>query len=235
MISLATFTTPTHECVYLPDQESSMKYELVLQCTTEELGERLNSGWRRFGHAFFQPICSSCKACQSIRVPIASFQSNRSQRRAVRDNSDIELRIGLAKATREKLRLYDRFHDHQAATKGWPDNSPKDAKSYRESFVEGPVPTEEWCYFLGDTLIGVGYVDVTPLGLSAIYFFHDPDFKDRSLGTFNVMSIIAEAARRNLQYLYLGYFVDGCASLQYKENFKPSEVIDHTGNWVAYR
>ena len=234
MISLATFTTPAHECAYLPDRQSTMLYELVLQCNIDELGERLETGWRRFGHAFFRPSCDSCRSCQSMRVPVATFQSNRSQRRAVRDNQDIELRIVRARVTQEKLDLYDRFHDHQAGAKGWPSNSPKDAKSYRESFVEGPVPTEEWQYYLGERLIGVGYVDVTRLGLSAIYFFHDPEFKNRSLGTLNVMSIIAEAAHRRLPYVYLGYFVDGCGSLQYKENFRPSEVIDETGKWTRY-
>ena len=70
--------------------------------------------------------------------------------------------------------------------KGWPDHGPKDPADYADSFVDNPFPTEEWCYYLGDRLVGVGYVDVLPDGLSAIYFFYDPDERDRSLGTFNV-------------------------------------------------
>ncbi|WP_020468466.1 arginyltransferase [Zavarzinella formosa] len=235
MISLASFTTPTHRCVYLPSEQATMRYEMVVQCTREELQSRLDAGWRRFGHAFFRPVCETCRGCQSLRVPISTFRSNRSQRRAVRDNQDLELRIGPAQATREKLRLYDRFHEHQVEAKGWPEHDPKDVKSYRETFVEGPLPTEEWCYYLDGILIAVGYVDVVPRGLSAIYFYYDPDHRDRSLGTFNVMRILEEVARRNMPFGYLGYFVEGCPSVSYKKNFGPNEVIGPDGKWVPFR
>ena len=235
MISLGTYTTPPHECAYLPAERASMRYEMVLHCTPEELETRLNAGWRRFGHSFFRPVCADCHACQSIRVPVATFQPNRSQRRAVRDNRDVELRIGPAGVTREKLDLYDRFHAHQAEAKGWSDNAPKDPDSYRESFVDGPLPTEEWRYYLDGALVGVGYVDVVPNGLSAIYFYHNPDHKDRSLGTLNVMRIMEEAARRGMSHAYLGYFVDGCPSLMYKANFGPNEVLGGDGAWGAFK
>ena len=42
-------------------------------------------------------------------------------------------------------------------------------------FVENPFPTEEWCYYDGARLIAVGYVDQLAEGLSAIYFYYDPD------------------------------------------------------------
>ena len=45
---------------------------------------------------------------------------------------------------------------------------------YAESFVDNPFVTQEWQYRVGEKLVGVGYVDHLPEGLSAIYFYYDP-------------------------------------------------------------
>jgi arginine-tRNA-protein transferase len=101
--------------------------------------------------------------------------------------------------------------------------------------VENPFPTYEWCYFIKDRLVGVGYVDDVPGGLSAIYFFYDPDERSRSLGTWNVLSLIEQASRRGIPHLYLGYYVAGCQSMEYKVRFAPSEVLGLDGRWTEFR
>jgi len=93
----------------------------------------------------------------------------------------------------------------------------------------------EWCYYLDDQLVAVGYVDRLPQAMSAIYFFYDPELRQRSLGTFNVLSIIEEARRIRIPYLYLGYFVAGCRSLEYKANFAPNQVIGPNFEWTDFR
>ena len=82
-------------------------------------------------------------------------------------------------------------------------------------------------------MVGVGYVDRLPAGLSAIYFFHDPDERQRSLGTYNVLSVLRKAAEWNLPHVYLGYYVEGCRSLEYKTRFRPNEVLGGDGAWRA--
>ena len=78
---------------------------------------------------------------------------------------------------------------------GWQRHPPKDVATYYASFVDNPFPTEEWSYYLDGRLVGVGYVDAVPgLGLSAIYFFHDPDERERGLGTWNILNVIDEAS-----------------------------------------
>lgn len=235
MESVFRFITPDYACTYLPDQFAKMEYDIVRDMTAAEYAERMKQGWRRFGYSMFHPVCVKCRACQSLRVPVESFRPNRSQKRALKANLDLELRIGRPSVTDRKLSLYDRFHEFQADFKGWPDHGPKDRQSYRESFVEHPFRTEEWTYWLGDDLIGCGYVDALPVGLSAIYFFYEPEQRDRSLGTFNVLKVLEEASRRGLPHVYLGYFVVGCRSLEYKANFEPNEVLGLGGEWVKFR
>ena len=235
MESLLTFTTPPSACTYLPDRAAQLQYEIVGALAPHEYQERLQQGWRRFGHSLFRPQCSTCRECRSVRVPAAAFRPDRASRRAWAANeTDVRLVIGAPAPSRDKLDLYDRFHRHQSETKGWPAHGPKDAIDYVQSFALNPFDTEEWCYYLGDRLVGVGYVDRLPIGLSAIYFFHDPADAGRSLGTFNVLSTIRNARESGLPYVYLGYYVAGCRSLEYKGRFRPNEVLLPGGQWVRF-
>lgn len=235
MFSLVTYTTPPHKCTYRPDETASLRYDIVGGLTAEEYQIKLMEGWRRFGHSLFRPECPACRKCVSLRIPVDEFRPDRSQRRAWAANErDVRLVVGVPAVTREKLDLYDRFHLAQTLKVGWPLHAPKDAGDYIESFVENPFASEEWCYFLGDRLVGVGYVDRLPLGLSAIYFFHDPAEHRRSLGTFNVLRTIREAATANLPHVYLGFYVAGCRSLEYKTRFRPNEALQPDGSWAVH-
>ena len=236
MVSLQTVTTAPHPCSYLPDRAARLRYVFVEALTVEEYGELMLAGWRRFGRALFRPVCVGCDECRPIRVVVAEFRPNSSQKRARKANDgEVTLRVGVPSVTAEKLALYDKYHGFQHGHQGWPDRGTKDAGSYAEAFVDQPFPVQEWCYFLGDRLVGVGYVDALPVGLSAIYFFYDPAERSRSLGTFNVLKILASAAERGDSYAYLGYHVEGCRSLEYKANFRPFERLVAGKNWLSGR
>jgi leucyl-tRNA---protein transferase len=235
MRSLLVFSSPPARCSYLPHETSSLTYEFVSQMTAVEYQTRLLAGWRRFGYSMFRPACPGCAKCLSLRAPVATFRPDRSQRRCLAANDgEIELVIGEPAATDENIALYDRFHAYQSAHVGWPEHGPKDAADYAESFVDHPFPTQEWRYSLAGKLVGVGYVDRLSAGLSAIYFFHDPDERNRSLGTYNVLSVIRKAAEWRLPHVYLGYYVKGCRSLEYKVRFRPNEVLGADGNWAPF-
>lgn len=226
------YVSAPSDCSYLPDQVASLEYDRVAQIDAGEYSEMLERGWRRFGRSLFRPRCAACSACQSLRVDAARFRPDRSQRRAWRAASgEIRLEVGEPGVDDERLALYDRYHRHQARTKGWPRHQPGDRLGYFEAFVANPFPTEEWRYRLRGQLAGIGYVDPLAVGLSAIYFYHDPDLRDLSLGTFNVLSLLAESARRGLPHVYLGYYVAGCGSLAYKARFRPNEILGQDGLW----
>jgi leucyl-tRNA---protein transferase len=224
--------SPLIRCEYLPNEICQLEYTLG-GMTPAEYWTRLQHGWRRFGHAMFRPVCPSCQMCQSLRVPAGSFAPNRSQRRAWKANvGEIRTTIATPSLSAAKQDLFRRFHRAQAATKGWPMPDGEDAL---KALIANPFPTEEWSYFSGDRLVAVGYVDVLPQGLSAIYFFYDPEEHHRSLGTLNVLAILAAARARQLPHVYLGYYVEGCRSLEYKARFRPNEVYRPDGTWTSFR
>jgi arginine-tRNA-protein transferase len=242
MESLFRYTATPSPCGYLPDRLWSLEYEYVAAMTPAEYLQRMLEGWRRFGTMLFRPACRGCTACQALRVLAGRFRPDRSQRRARKANAgQVELRVGLPSVTRAKLALYDRYHAYQAGARGWPQHPAKDAVSYADSFVHHPFRVEEWCYYLNNRLVGVGYVDHLPAagradgGLSAIYFYYDPAERDRSLGTWNVLCLIDEAVRRGLAHVYLGYYVPGCLSMSYKPRFVPNQIRGTDGVWRDFR
>lgn len=163
MKTLFRFVSPASQCGYRPDQRWSLEYEQVGSLSPAEYHALLLRNWRRFGTTLFRPACAACTACRSLRVPVAAFRPDRSQRRCRQRNADaVTLRIGTPSVTPLKLALYDRYHAFQTDNKGWPAHPAKEAGSYADSFVDQPFPVEEWCFYVGTRLIGVGYVDVLP-------------------------------------------------------------------------
>jgi arginine-tRNA-protein transferase len=218
-------------CGYLPGQDARMEYEYVAELTAEEYAARMVAGWRRFGHTLFRPQCPRCQACRSLRVDVERFRPSRSQRRARNAcEAEIALRIGEPRVSLARLELSWRFHALRAETRGWRGRE-DDPISFYTSFVSNPFPTEEWCYSLDGELVGLGHVDALSVGLSAIYFVHDPAQRCRGLGTWNILCLIDEARRRGLPHVYLGYWVADCLSLAYKSRFHPHQVMGPDGRW----
>jgi len=225
------FFAPPARCEYLPDETARLEYVQVDQMSAAEYLEWLRRGWRRFGHVMFRPSCPSCRKCQSLRVPAASFAPHRTQLRIWKTNAGVvTITVGEPSPSAETRALYDKFHRYQQSAKGWPAPEPDGG----DLFAVNPFPTEEWRYAVDGQLAAVGYVDALPDGLSAIYFFYDPGERRRSLGTFNVLAIIDEARRRGLPWVYLGYYVEGCRSVEYKARFAPNEVLRPDGTWVSF-
>ncbi len=236
METVFNYVAPPSQCGYLPAETWSLEYEFVQSMTAAEYGARMEAGWRRFGRALFRPQCPACQKCQPIRVVVDRFRPDRSQRRCQRANDGVVLsRIGRPKVTQAKLELYDKFHLFQADAKGWPQHPAKDAVSFANSFVDNPFPIQEWCYYVDSRLVGVGYADDLPGAMSAVYFVYDPQERQRSLGTWNVLCLLRAAAQFGVPHLYLGYYVEGCQSMQYKATFRPCEVRGPDGNWRVFR
>ena len=252
MESLFRYVAPPTPCGYLPRERWSLEYEYVGAMTRGEYLVRMLEGWRRFGTTLFRPACASCNSCRAVRVDTSRFRPDRSQRRCRAANEkDVHLVVGKPSVSKAKLILYDHFHAYQSDRKGWPLQPAKDAAGYADSFVHHPFAVEEWCYYIGDRLVGVGYVDCLASlegealpngagrgeqgGLSAIYFFYEPQERARALGTWNVLCLLEAARQRRLPYLYLGYYVEGCTSMEYKVRFVPNQLRWPDGYWRDFR
>jgi arginyl-tRNA--protein-N-Asp/Glu arginylyltransferase len=200
---------------------------VMVDVTAEETDALLERGWRRFGPMYFRPACAACNQCVSLRVLVDRFAPSKSQRRAARACSRLRRVVGTPRVDDARLDLYARWHASREEMRGW-DSNPQTRERYALEFGFRHPCAREACFYdddAGGRLIGVGLFDETPRALSAAFFFHDPDYARLSLGTANVLAMIADARATRRPHVYLGFCVSGCASLKYKAAFRPHEVL----------
>lgn len=223
-LDIASFTTEPEVCPYLHDRPARQRVSITTNISLVEYSELLAAGWRRFGRVLFRPACGSCRECVPIRVLAREFQPSKSQRRVLRKNRDVDVEIGAPTVDQERLQLYRRFHRERARTRDWPYRE-MDPEEYADTFVENAAFTLEFRYRLQGSIAGIAYVGESRDAFNSIYAFTDPEYAKRGLGNYDVLTEIAEAARRGKRYVYLGFLVAGCRSMAYKSAFRPHEVL----------
>jgi leucyl-tRNA---protein transferase len=229
------YLPPATPCHYLPDQLWRLEYRVVPELATDEYDRLVKQGWRRFGHMLFRPRCPSCTACQPLRVIVDAFRPDRSQRRVQRANAATRLVISEPEIDESRLDLYKRHHAHHADQKGWPNPDSDHGLRHLRSIINGPLPVSEWTYYVDERLVAVSYIDNLADGFSGVYFYHDPELRKLSLGNWICLSLIAQAAEQGLPFVYLGYYINGCRSMEYKGAFMPNQVLDINGKWMDFR
>ncbi len=219
-------TGDEEQCLYLPDQLSRMRYRVIDYCTPETYTSLLERGWRRFGRIFFRPMCAACEECRSLRVDVERFRPNRSMRRTLTRNLDLRVGLRRASVSDQHLELYDRYHGDMARRKGWSEKSIT-LLSYYRTFVEARQDFgHELLFFDGDRPVAVALIDLLPQAISAVYCYYEPELRARSLGVYSVLRQIELARKRNVPYLYLGYWIAGNASMRYKANYRPHGILE---------
>ncbi len=208
-----------------------MDYAMVEALSPTEYDDYLENGWRRFGSTLLRPNCRGCSKCVPIRLSIAEFRPSRSQRRARRRNSDLEVTVREPSVTLEHVQLYLDYHAERHRSRDWP--APKfEVEEYLHCFLANAALTHEFQYRSRESLLGVAYAGESDRALNSIYAYFDPTAQSRSLGTFNVLSQLDEAQRREKVFLYLGYWVRECPSMAYKARFRPHQLRTADG-WGA--
>jgi leucyl-tRNA---protein transferase len=225
------FRTGTHACGYWGDREAR---DLVLDPLDPRLPQlyplALDWGFRRSGDIVYRPSCVGCQACVAVRVPVATFKPDRSQRRCLARNEDIDARIVAPVRTEEYLALYRRYLLAKHPGGGMDDHGATEF----EQFLIGSWNQGRFLELRehgSHRLLAVAVTDLVDGALSAVYTFYDPDQAARGLGTLAVLKQLEWAARDGRHYLYLGYWIAGHAKMDYKRRFQPLEGFNGR-NWA---
>ncbi len=219
--NLRVFHTGEHVCGYWPER---IARDLVIDPRDPKLPElyglALSWGFRRSGDLVYRPHCQGCRACVAVRVPVAEFVPDRSQRRCLARNADIEMRVVPAERTEEQLALYKRYLGARHPAGGMDDHGATEF----EQFLIGGWATGRFLELRqGGRLVAVAVTDIVMDALSAVYTFYEPDAAQRSLGTLALLHQIAWAQREQRNHLYLGYWIAGHRKMDYKRRFRPLE------------
>lgn len=222
-----------HPCSYLPRRLArSMFVDPQLQLDAPRYGALLDLGFRRSGSYVYRPACSTCQECRPVRVPVAEFAPSRSQKRCLKRNAD--LRLGTeTELGEDHYQLYRRYLQARHPGGGM---DPDDAEAFH-SFLSSTWGATTLLAARDRTtgrLLTGGLVDRVPQGLSAVYTWFEPREERRGLGTWMILQEIERTRRLGLPYLYLGYWVAGSPTMDYKRAFQPLEVLG-AGGWKRPR
>lgn len=221
--AITLYITSKHVCSYLPDQNA----RTVFVDPQEELNAYtfeyfLRSGFRRSGNEVYRPHCDECRACRATRVPVRDFQPSRNHKRCwQRNNNNLHITPCIADFNAEHYELYQRYTAVRHLDGHMASLSPQEYLAFLNN---------SWCSTMfvefrqDGNLIAVAVTDVLPNALSAVYTFFDPALAHKSLGVLAILWQIQEAKRRNLDYLYLGYWIKDCPKMRYKDQYRPLEL-----------
>tara|TARA_R110000744_G_C19227317_1_gene547762 strand:+ start:267 stop:968 length:702 start_codon:yes stop_codon:yes gene_type:complete len=214
--------TKPFPCNYLPEQEERLLIAIDSNLhNSEHYGWLMQQGFRRSGNDIYRPHCIACQACQSLRVLVKDFMPSKSQKRLLKRNHSFSVTVS-KEIKASYYPLYERYINtiHR-------DGSMFPASNAQfQSFTDNDIT--EQCYveiWHDDRLISVAVTDEIPDGLSAVYTFYHPNYRKHGLGVFSILQQIEIAAQLKREFLYLGYQIEECNKMNYKNRYSPHQIL----------
>lgn len=230
------YVTPAGPCPYLPGRVERKVFTELKGTEAQALNDALTLiGFRRSQNVAYRPACEDCQCCVSVRVRAKEFKPNRSMRRVIAKNSDIEMREAPAWASDEQFTLLKRYLRSRHPDGGMTHMDAIDFASMIESspidsrIMEYRRVTEDPDDPENGQLMATCLTDVLSDGLSLVYSFFEPHEKNRGLGKYVVLSHIDYALKLGLPYVYLGYWIADCRKMAYKTIYQPMDQLTQDG------
>lgn len=227
---LQFYVTIPSPCPYLEGEMERKVFTQLDPLSGPQLNDYLtHSGFRRSQNVIYRPACESCSACKSLRVKTHEFKASKSQRRILNKNAKLNREICEPYATREQFSLLQTYLSSRHPNGGMSDMTFDRYETMVEECASRTLIIE---YRDADhILIACCLADELSDGLSMVYSFFDPGLSSQSLGKFMILDHLLLARSENLPFVYLGYWVQKSPKMDYKSEFKPSQILMADG-WV---
>lgn len=217
------YATEKGPCPYLPGLEEQRLVTLV-EADGQQMTALTEAGFRRSQRFLYKPACPNCQACIPVRIDAPAFRPGRSFRKVLRVNADLMVAERPPIATEEQFQLFRRYLASRHAGGGMTQMGRADYTEMVEQSVAGSTLVE--FRDASDRLVAVSLTDRVSSGLSGVYKFFEPEEAARSLGTLVILWHIGRAVEIGLPYVYLGYWIEDCRKMAYKNRFAPMERLN---------
>lgn len=221
--ALHFYLTAPYPCSYLPEREARSQVATpAFLISTPVYSELVRHGFRRSGTHTYRTHCDDCRACVSLRVQAMNFVPNRSQLRAWKRHADLEATLHRLEDRPEYYELYQRYQRARHKDGGMDNDDPE---SYRNFLLQSHIDSILVEFRTQGVLRMVSVIDLLDDGLSAVYTFYDPDLPRAQLGVYNVLWQIELCRKLELDYVYLGYWIEQSRKMAYKTQYQPAQGL----------
>jgi arginyl-tRNA--protein-N-Asp/Glu arginylyltransferase len=211
-----------HPCGYLPGRTARLPYRHPIErLAPEQFDARLAEGDRRSGVFLYRTQCPECRACEPIRLDLATFRPSATQRRTQRRGDELlKIQIGPPRIDQARLDLFNAHRDQRGLARG---EEPIDGEGYADFLTESCCDTLELTCWHEGRLVACAIADAGRESLSAVYTHFDPGFTLLSLGTYCVLREVELCRQSGRRYLYLGFYIAESPHMVYKAGFHPHQ------------
>lgn len=228
--TLQFYLTAPYQCSYLAGREARSQVATPSFLISSSIySELVRQGFRRSGTFTYRPRCNGCLACVPVRVDVNAFAASRSQRRVWKKTHHLDVSLHPLQDKPEYFDLYQRYQNARHRDGGMSNDS---HEQYQKFLLHSHVDSMLVEFREAGVLRMVSIIDALDDGLSSVYTFFEPDIRQASFGTYNVLWQIELCRQLQLPYLYLGYWIKASQKMAYKANFQPLHGLVQ-GAWQA--
>ncbi len=198
-----------------------------------QMDELWSAGWWYLGPVFFRRASiewgGRLAPLQHLRLELARFRPSTSQRRVLRRNRDLDLRVRPAEVDPERCALFDR---HKVR---FDEGVPHALTDFLgPNPAAHPVPVLEFGLYRRDRLIAASYLARGHRSVASLYCVFEPDEAPRSLGIYTMLREIQWAKEQGCRLYYPGYALLEPSPMDYKKTFHGLQLYEWGGGWCPF-
>ena len=217
------YLTNTEPCPYLTNRDEKKIFLIMDDINkSNEYEHLIKSGFRRSHNILYNQVCADCNLCKSIRINVNNFKLSKSNKRVLNKNKNLFIKKLSNNPSKEQFSLFKKYLEFKHNDS---EMNEMDFQDYCKMFVSKGINTKVYEYFYKGELVGCVISDFLEGSISMVYSFYSELFLKNSFGKYIILDHFRLAKDFDMDYVYLGYWVEGSSKMEYKNSFNSSEVL----------
>ena len=217
------YLTNTEPCPYLTNRDEKKIFLIMDDINkSNEYEHLIKSGFRRSHNILYNQVCADCNLCKSIRINVNNFKLSKSNKRVLNKNKNLFTKKLSNNPSKEQFALFKKYLEFKHNDS---EMNEMNFQDYCKMFVSKGINTKVYEYFYKGELVGCIISDFLEGSISMVYSFYSELFLKNSFGKYIILDHFRLAKDFDMDYVYLGYWVEGSSKMEYKNSFNSSEVL----------